>query len=414
MISYVLFTGILAGSRPAFYLSSFKPIKVLKGTIQTGRSAVFSRQALVVIQFTCSIALIISTIIIYQQIQYAKDRPTGFDVDRLMMTDASTDLSKNYSALKSDLLKTGVVVSVTKSSSPVTEIWSNNDVLSWQGKRADETLGLATIGVTDADYFKTMGITLTQGRNFTGDLNVDSASVLINEAAVKRMRFKDPINQVITMDGDVSRLTVIGVVKDAMMASPYAPAEPSIFTFSPGWSSMISYRLASHVSTQDALAKLEPVFNKYNPSFPYRYRFADEAYASKFSLETLIGKLAGVFAILAIFISSLGLFGLATYVAEQRKKEIGIRKVLGASVSQVWALLSKDFILLVLTSCIIASPLAFYFLQDWLQKYPYRISIGAGVFIVAAMLAIFITIITISFQAIKAAVANPVKSLRAE
>jgi hypothetical protein len=412
MFSYVLITGLLAGSRPAFYLSSFKAVKVLKGTIQIGRSATLPRKILVVLQFSCSIALIISTIIVYQQIQHAKDRPTGYDANRLMMTDASDDLRRNYAAVKNELLQSGIVSSVTKSSSPITDIWSNQRIDNWQGKLPNESLGLATIGITDADYFKTMGMQLKEGRSFSGES--DSLSVILNEAAVKRMRFKTALSQIITWHDVPQHVRVIGVVKDALMASPFSPAEPTIFIYTPWWSNIITYRLSPTVHTQEAITRLTVIFNKYNPSYPYLYHFVDESYASKFNLEVLIGKLAGLFAALAIFISCLGLFGLAAYMAEQRTKEIGIRKVLGASVSQVWLLLSKDFIALVIISCVIASPVAFYFLHEWLQKYTYRINIGAGVFIVSAIMAIVITIITISFQAIRAAIANPVTSLRSE
>lgn len=409
MLAGVIVTALLAGSRPAFYLSSFNPVKVLKGTFQAGRSASLPRKVLVVIQFSCSIALIISTIIIYQQIQYAKNRPTGYELNRLMMTDMNTDLVRNYTALKNELIQKGIAGSVTMASSAATEINSHSDVDNWPGKLAGETVEMGRILVS-ADYFKTMGMTIREGRDFTSEY--DTTSVIFNEAAIKRLRLKNPVNQIITFNG--RQLRIVGVAKDALMLSPFAPADPTIFVCSYEPQGHLIYRLSPHIQPQQAITQLTAIFNKYNPSFPYSYRFADQTYAEKFNLEILIGKLSGVFAGLAIFISCLGLFGLAAYIAEQRTKEIGIRKVLGASVSQLWLLLSKDFIVLVLISCIIASPIAFYFLHDWLQKYPYRINIGADVFILAAVMAILITLLTISFQAIKAALANPVKSLRNE
>ncbi len=244
---------------------------------------------------------------------------------------------------------------------------------------------------------------------FTG--STDTTSVIFNEAAIKQMRIKNPINQIIMLND--KQYNIVGIAKNALTASPFAPAEPTMFLWYKTRSNLM-YRLAPCIKTQDAVAQLTTIFNKYNPAFPYTYHFADSEYAKKFSLDMLIGKLAGIFAAFAIFISCLGLFGLAAYVAEQRTKEIGIRKVLGATISQVWLLLSKDFIVLVLISCLIASPIALYFLQNWSQKYSYRIDIGAGVFFLAAVTTIIITIITISFQAIKAAIANPVKSLRTE
>jgi ABC-type antimicrobial peptide transport system permease subunit len=228
------------------------------------------------------------------------------------------------------------------------------------------------------------------------------------------MRYKQPLNQIITWHDVPQHVKVIGIVKDAIMASPFANAEPTIFAYVPDWSNVITYRLSPTVNSQQAIAKLTRIFNKYNPAYPYEYHFVDESYAAKFDFEMLIGKLSGLFASLAVFISCLGLFGLAAYLAEQRTKEIGIRKVLGASAPEVWMLLSKEFVVLVLLSCVIASPVAYYYLHNWLQQYDYRISINPFVFIGAGVAAIIITVITISFQAIKAAVANPVKSLRSE
>jgi ABC-type antimicrobial peptide transport system permease subunit len=319
------------------------------------------------------------------------------------------DLRKNYTALKNELLEKGLASSVTTATSPATDIWWHTDVDEWPGKNAGETVEMGTLFVSD-DYFETTGMNIKEGRNFTG--SQDSTSVIFNEAAVKRLRLKNPVNQKIRFNG--GEYTIAGVVKDALMVSPFTAADPTMFYCSSRPLNVMLYRLSPHVKTQDAIAKLTAIFNKYDPAYPYNYAFTDHEYASKFKLEMLIGKLAGLFATLAIFISCLGLFGLAAYVAEQRTKEIGIRKVLGASVQQIWALLSKDFIVLVLISCVIAAPVSFYFLQGWLLKYNYRISIGTGVFIAGGLLALLITIVTISFQAIKAARANPVKSLRTE
>ncbi|MEP7107191.1 MAG: ABC transporter permease [Ferruginibacter sp.] len=409
MMGCVIITALVAGSRPAFYLSSFNPVNVLKGTMQVGKGATLPRKILVVLQFSCSVALIISTIIVYQQIQYAKDRPTGYQLNRLMMTDMNEDLTRNFRVLKNELMQKGIIESITTASSPATEIYWHTDIDHWPGKNPGETVEMGAISISD-DYFKTLGMSIREGRDFTG--SADTTSVIFNETAIKRLRIKAPINQLITYNEQ--QLRIVGVVKDALMLSPFAPADPTMFFCSPNPKGNLMYRLSPVIKTQDAIAKLTTIFNKYNPAYPYDYEFADANYAAKFNLEVLIGKLAGIFAGLAIFISCLGLFGLAAYIAEQRTKEIGIRKVLGASVSQVWLLLSKDFIVLVIISCVIASPVAFYFLQDWLRKYDYRINIGPGVFIVAAIMALIITLFTISFQAIKAAIANPVKSLRTE
>lgn len=413
MAGYVLATGVLAGSRPAFYLSSFNPVKVLKGSVQTGKAAALPRKILVVLQFSCSVALIISTVIIYQQIEHAKSRPSGYNIEKLVISDLNDDLNNHYYTLKNDLMQSGLVEEVARASSPITEIYEHTMLNNWPGKNAgEEAVNIVTIYASD-NYLKTTGMQLLAGRDFLTGNNQDTSSVLLNEAAVKRIGLKDPINQEISWNARQGKVRVIGIVKDAVMDSPFTPVMPAIFSHRQ-WGTKVMYRLKANTDMHKDLERIGHLFNKYNPAYPFSYQFADNEYNQKFNLELLVGKLAGVFAGLAIFISCLGLFGLAAYVAEQRTKEIGIRKVLGATIIQVWLLITTDFILLVLISCFIASPVAYYFLHNWLQKYDYRISISPAVFILSAIMALIITLFTISFQAIKAALANPVKSLRSE
>ncbi|NLU95967.1 ABC transporter permease [Chitinophaga sp. Ak27] len=405
-------TGVLAGSKPAFFISSFNPVKTLKGTLQSGKSAAFSRKALVVMQFSCSVALIISTLVIYRQMQHARNRPTGYDPNNLIMTRLNEEMIRNYPALKNELLQSGLAQSVTLSTSPATAIGWHRDLDYWPGKLPGETVEMGII-LADNDYFKTMGLQLVSGRNFSTNPDSDTANVILNEAAVKRLRLKDPLNELLTIDSQ--KVNIIGVVKNALLESPFAAMEPITFGHSlPSTRGFMMCRFAPGADLHTTIPLIAKVFERYNPAFPFDYLFADQVYGQKFQQEVRTSKLSGIFAVLAILISCLGLFGLAAFTAQQRTKEIGVRKVLGASVSQIWIMLSRDFIILVVISCLLAAPLAFYFLQRWLLQYDYRITLGPDVFILAALAAIVITLITVSFQSIKAALVNPVGSLKSE
>ncbi|HTE33437.1 MAG TPA: ABC transporter permease [Chryseolinea sp.] len=409
-LGLIFVTGVVSGSYPAFYLSSFQPVKVLKGKVNVGKGASTPRKVLVTLQFGFSILLIISTIVIYQQIQLVKGRQLGYDQENLITVSYVNEVRKNYKPIKTDLLASGVVESVTKSNSAITDITSNN-FLGWPGKPEDLRVIFTTI-TTEYDYTNTMGIKIVEGRDFSEDFKSDTSAIMINKAGLALMNLKDPIGTELDLWGKKRKL--IAVLDDVLMGDPFTPIKPAFVILNPDWIDAMTVRLKKTKDLQSSLTVVQKIFEKHAPAYPFDYKFADVEFQKKFTTINLTSTLASFFAGLTIVITGLGLFGLASYTAEQRTKEIGIRKVLGASVASLVSLMSKDFSRLVVFSFIIFAPLAWWLLNMYLERYTIRTTIEWWVFPLTGIIALIFALTIVSTQALRAAHANPATSLRTE
>ncbi len=396
-IVVILITAFISGCYPALYLSSFNPVKVLKGTFKVGRFSAAPRKVLVTLQFAVSIILIVGTIVVYRQIQYAQNRPIGYNRNGLIHIQMNTpDLNGKYDVLQKELLASGGAIGYAQSSSATTENNYFDDHFEWEGKDANiQKQGFALRAVS-YDYGKTVDWQVIAGRDFSRNFPTDTKGVILNEAAEKYMRLKNPVGKTLKWNNNV--FTIVGVIKNMVTESPYTGVQQSLFFMVPDITPNITIRLNPQLSASEAINRIQPIFRKLNPSSPFEYKFVDDEYAHKFAAEQRIGTLVRTFTLLAIFICCLGIFGMASFVAEQRTKEIGVRKVLGASVFNLWQLLSKDFVMMVLVSFLIATPIAYYFMHNWLQNYEYRTTLAWWIFGAAGIGALLITLLTVSFR----------------